>query len=134
MTVKIGVLAYDGKSQALARWQPTADYLARNIPDYEFQVEALSHEEFKHELNKESLDFILTNPGHYVRLEAAYGATRIATFKANHNNQELTRFSSVIFAAKENGIEQISDLPGRRFAAVSRDAFGGFQLAQKGLS
>ena len=103
------------------------------MPGYNFQIEALSHEEIKHELNKSALDFILTNPGHYVRLEDAYGATRIATFKASYKDQELTRFSSVIFASKNSGIKHTKDLPGRRFAAVNQNAFGGFQLAQMAL-
>lgn len=132
-TVNIGVLAYDGKQRAIARWQPTANYLSEQIPTHSFRIKALSHEEFAHELNKNTLDFILTNPGHYVRLEAAYGATRITTFKANYDDQELTRFSSVIFSASDSDIEQLEDLPGHRFAAVNQDAFGGFQLAQKAL-
>ncbi len=129
----IGVLAYNGKQQAIERWQPTANYLKEQIQGYQFQIEPLTHEEFKHAINKGKLDFILTNPGHYVRLEVAFGVTRIATFKSKFNNQVFTQFSSVIFTKKDSDINTLEDLSGHSFAAVSEEAFGGFQLAQKAL-
>ncbi len=129
----IGVLAYNGKQQAVERWQPTADYLKDQMHGYQFLIEPLTHEEFKHAINKGKLDFILTNPGHYVRLEVAFGVTRIATFKSKFNNQVFTQFSSVIFTKKDSNINTLEDLSGHSFAAVSEEAFGGFQLAQKAL-
>lgn len=129
----IGVLAYNGKQQAIERWQPTADYLSEHVQDYQFEIAPLTHQEFNHAINKGALDFILTNPGHYVRLEVAFGVTRIATFKAKFNNQVFTKFSSVIFTKKDSGINTLEDLKGHSFAAVSEEAFGGFQLAQKAL-
>ena len=131
--VTIGVLAYNGKQQAINRWQPTADYLSARIQAYQFHIEPLTHQEFKHAINKGSLDFILTNPGHYVRLEVAFGVIRIATFKSKFNQQIFTQFSSVIFTRKDSYINTLEDLKGHSFAAVSEEAFGGFQLAQKAL-
>ncbi len=129
----IGVLAYNGKQQTINRWQPTANYLENHIKGYRFKIEPLTHEEFKHKINKGKLDFILTNPGHYVRLEVAFGVTRIATFKSKFNNQTFTQFSSVIFTKKDSDINTLEDLAGHSFAAVSKEAFGGFQLAQKAV-
>lgn len=129
-TVVIGVLAYNGEQQALARWQPTADYLAKHIDGRRFEIQPLNHEDFVHAINKGQIDFILTNPGHYILLEVEYGATRIATFKSRFQNQVLTHFSSVIFTRRDSGIQTLEDLRGRSLAAVSIDAFGGFQLAQ----
>jgi len=129
----IGVLAYNGKQQAIERWQPTADYLKEQIQGYQFHIEPLTHEEFKHAINKGKLDFILTNPGHYVRLEVAFGVTRIATFKSKFDNKVFTKFSSVIFTKSDSDINVLEDLSGHSFAAVSEEAFGGFQLAQKAL-
>lgn len=128
--VRVGVLAYNGEQQARARWQPTADYLARHIEGREFEIVPLTHEDFVHAINKGRLDFILTNPGHYITLEVKYGATRIATFKSRFQDQVLTRFSSVIFARKDSGLESLEDLKGHSLAAVSNNAFGGFQLAR----
>ena len=126
----IGVLAYNGKQQAVKRWQPTADYLSGQIADADFEVVPLTLDDFEHAINKQSLDFILTNPGHYVRLEVEFGVSRIATFLNQYHSQTLKHFSAVIFTRKDSQIKTLEDLRGRSFAAVSEGAFGGFQLAQ----
>ncbi len=131
--VTLGVLAYDGKEQALQRWQPTADYLGEQMPEHRFRILPLTHEDFEHALNKGELDFVLTNPGHYVQLEVRYGITRIATFLTVWNGQPLKHFSSVIFTRRGSSIERLDDLRGVSFAAVSEGAFSGFQLAQDAL-
>jgi len=132
-SVSIGVLAYDGKPQALARWQPTADYLAQHIQTHGFEILPLTHEDFIHAINKNQLDLILTNPGHYISLEVEYGATRIATFKSRFHEEVLTNFGSVIFTPADSNIFDFDDLNGRSMAAVSEQAFGGFQLAYSEL-
>jgi ABC-type phosphate/phosphonate transport system substrate-binding protein/DNA-binding CsgD family transcriptional regulator len=131
--VAIGVLAYDGKPQALQRWQPTADYLSQQIPTYTFNIIPLTHEELEYAINKNGLHFILTNPAHYAGLEVHFGITRIATFLSRYDDQALRQFSSVIFVRANSPITQLSDLKGQRLAAVSPDAFGGFQLMQDAL-
>jgi len=76
------------------------------------------------------LDFVLTNPGHYVDLEVRFSATRITTFVARLNNQNFTQFSSVIFSRADFNIAHLKNLKGKTLAAVNQQAFGGFQLAQ----
>ncbi|MBC8211438.1 MAG: PhnD/SsuA/transferrin family substrate-binding protein [Gammaproteobacteria bacterium] len=132
-SVSIAVLAYDGKPQALSRWQPTADYLSRQITDHQFHIVALSHAEFEHAINKGELDFILTNPSHYIRLEVKFGVTRIATFLYQFQQTRLEQFSAVIFTRASSELTELQQLRGRSLAAVNEDAFGGFQLAQDAL-
>ncbi|MFK5986494.1 MAG: PhnD/SsuA/transferrin family substrate-binding protein [Pseudomonadota bacterium] len=131
--IAIGVLAYNGAERALERWQPTADYLSQKIPSHQFHIEALTHEKFEHVIHKDKLSFILTNPGHYVRLEVDYGITRIATFLSKSDKQTLKQFSAVIFTRADSGIQHLEQLKGHSFAAVIEEAFGGFQLAQEAL-
>ena len=131
--VVIGVLAYNGDEQALARWSLTAEYLGGQINDRVFRILPLTHEDFVHAINKGQIDFTLTNPGHYIALEIDFGATRIATFKTRYRDQALTRFGSVIFCLRDGNIETLEDLKGRTLAAVSEEAFGGFQLARAEL-
>ncbi len=131
--VSIGVLAYNGKPQALKRWQATADYLGTRIPDTRFLIKPLTHQEFQHAINKGELGFLLTNPGHYVQLEVKAGAIWLASFQTRFENRVLTRMSSVIFSLKGKGIDtlDLDKVKGKTLAAVGKDAFGGFQLAQK---
>lgn len=131
--VNIGVLAYNGKPQAIARWQPTADYLTQNIPQYQFNIHPLTHEEFNHSINKKSIDFILTNPGHFVLLEVEKDITSIATLVSRYENQTLNQFSAVLMARNDGSVNELSDLKGKTLAAVNEQAFGGFQLAQNEL-
>jgi len=132
-TLTIGVLAFEGREKALDRWQPTADYLSQNIHSAFFRIEPLNHEEFVHAINKGALDFVLTNPAHLAQLNVRFGISRIATFVANPLGEPATHFSSTIFTRKDSGILRLRDLRGRRLAAVSESAFGGYLLARQAL-
>jgi len=132
-TVNIGVLAFNGEQQAQDRWRAIADYLTARIPGYRFRILPLTHEAFRNRIRKGQLDFILTNPAHYVRLEVSFGATRIATFKNRFRDQALTHFAAVIFTHANSGLQRLEDLPGHSLAAVNEEAFGGFLLARKRL-
>lgn len=132
-TVQVGVLAFDGNQQALSRWQPLAEYLDAGIPEHHFRIVPLTHEGFRNRIRKGKLDFILTNPAHYVRCEVNFGASRIATFRNAYHDSALTRFGSVIFTRSDSPVRRLEDLVGRRFAAVNEEAFGGFLLARKRL-
>ena len=128
--LKIGVLAFRGESAAMARWSATADYLGNAIPEETFTIVPLDLEEMAHAVAMESLDFVLTNTGNYVVLEARHGVSRLATLKTHHQHRTLTRFGAVIFTRSDNtSIRSIPDLAGHSFMAVSREAFGGFQMA-----
>ncbi len=128
--INIGVLAYNGKLQAVERLQPTADYLSQKIPQHKFKIIPLTLKGFENALNKKQLDFILTNPGHYIVLKHKFGADRMVTFLAKYKKQILRKLSAVIFTSKNSGIYSFKDLKNKTFGAVSKEAFGGFQLAR----
>ena len=132
--LNIGVLAYDGKEQALERWTPTTEYLNEQIPGYNFLIKPLIHSEIEQEITKNKLHFVLTNPGHYVNLEFKFGVSRIATYKSSYKKQTLNRFGAVIFTRKNGAVKSIHDLKGKTLAAVSDRAFGGYLLALQKLS
>lgn len=126
----IGVLAFRGEAAAMARWASTADYLSATVPGETFRIQPLDLDGMSEAVESGAVDFVLTNTGHYVVLEARHGVSRLATLKVHHGEQQLTRFGAVIFTRSDNqDIQGIRDLAGRSFMAVSRDAFGGFQMA-----
>jgi two-component system sensor histidine kinase TtrS len=132
--VTVGVLAHRGTDKAIARWTPTVEYLAARIPGREFRLVPLDLKEMPVALERGELDFILTNPGHYVELEAAYGITRIATLKNFRHGKPSKTFGAVIFTqANRDDIQTLDDLRGKTFAAVDEGAFGGFQMAWREL-
>ncbi|WP_455222890.1 PhnD/SsuA/transferrin family substrate-binding protein [Kaarinaea lacus] len=127
---KIGVLAFRGEEKALKRWLPTAEYLNQRIPDASFIVVPLDLEQLRHAVEKQKVDFVITNTGQYVEMEAFYGVSRIATVKNNINGQVSTSFGAVIFArADRSDINTLDDIKGKRFMGVKRTGFGGFQMA-----
>ena len=132
--VTVGVLAHRGVDKTIAMWTPTVEYLAARIPGREFRLVPLDLQEMPVALERGELDFILTNPGHYVELEAAHGVTRIATLKNIRQGEPSKRFGAVIFTrATRDDIQTLADLRGKRFAAVDEGAFGGFQMAWREL-
>ena len=134
-SVAIGVLAYRGVENCLQRWSPTALYLSDAITGYTFQIEPLTLEEMSAAAERGDVDFILTNTGNYVALEAKYGISRIATLRAPGEVAAGNVFGAVIFTrADRSDIQGLRDLRGKRFMAVTPDGFGGFQMAWRELS
>lgn len=132
--LKIGVLAFRGEDDAIERWSPTARYLGERVNGYRFEIVPLSLDGMSTEVANDRLDFILTNTGNYVVLENAYGISRLATLKVRHLGQEFTQFGAVIFTrAGQEGLNRLEDIAGNSMMAVSRNAFGGFQMAWREL-
>ncbi len=129
-SVIIGVLAYRGSKRAVSRWKPTADYLNTKIPGYNFIIKPLDLKSMRESVERNHVDFILTNPGHYVDLEQTYGITRLTTLNNLRVRRGVTEFGAVIFTrVKNKEIKSLSDLKNKTMMAVSQSAFGGFQLA-----
>jgi len=133
--ISVGVLAFRGDVIARERWGQTTDYLTAVLPGYTFRLVPLDLHRMQEALAHDELDFILTNPGNYVELEAQYGITRIATLKNVRQGQVYKEFGAVIFTrADRDDIRELRDLRHASFAAVDRQAFGGFEMAWRELA
>ncbi|MFZ2890577.1 PhnD/SsuA/transferrin family substrate-binding protein [Sulfuricurvum sp.] len=130
----IGVLAFRSKANTLNEWQPLAAYLNSKISTYHFSIRPLSYAEFNDAAKADELDFMFTNPEHYIYLSAKYGASRMATLiRANVSGKELTEFGGVIVTRSDRkDIQILSDLKGKNIAAVDELSLGGY-LAQRVL-
>ncbi len=130
MSVDIGVLAYRGHERAAKSWSPTAEYLSSAVRGYAFRVIPLSLDDLRRATREGTVDFILTNTGHYVDLEARFGISRITTLKRSSGAGTRNKFGAVIFTrADRTDIHELNDLRGKSFVAVASGAFGGFQMA-----
>jgi two-component system sensor histidine kinase TtrS len=128
--VTVGVLAHRGTETAVQMWTPTVDHIGSMVMGYDFRLVPINLHELPAALERDELDFILTNPGNYVELEAEYGITRIATLKNIRQGRVSKTFGAVIFTrADRDDIHVLRDLRGKKFAAVDEGAFGGFQMA-----
>lgn len=124
-TVKIGILAKRGAERCLEKWNPTADYLSREIPDYSFKIVPLDYGIIYSTIEREEVDFILANPSYYVALEMLYGASRIATLKNSADGEVNTVFGGVIFTRSDRSdIAGITDFRNKTFMTVHQNALG----------
>jgi two-component system sensor histidine kinase TtrS len=133
---KIGILAYRGTSPAKQRWQPLLKYLDRTIPGWSFQIVPVTLASAPRQIKDRKIDFLITNPGHFVALQKSFSLSALATRErlgqgAGRGNLE---FGSVVFVHRDSEIQSFSDLRHKTLAAVSPDAFGGFQIAWREFS
>lgn len=128
--VRIGVLAFRPKAQTLAQWQPLAAILKQAMPERDFVIEVLSFPELDLAVASRQLDFVLTNPGHYVLLTRRSGLSApLATLAVNDNGRPTTAFGGVIFShAGQAQINTLSDIKGKTIAVTSTDSLGGYQM------
>jgi len=128
--VRIGVLAFRPKPQTLAQWLPLATALKRRMPDRDFVIEPLDYLEVGEAVASRRIDFVLTNPGHYVFLAHRSGlSSPLASLVNEEYGRPLYAYGGVIFTlAKRTDIESLEDLPGKKVAVVTDDALAGYQM------
>ncbi|SOD97180.1 PhnD/SsuA/transferrin family substrate-binding protein [Caenispirillum bisanense] len=132
--IRIGALAFRGTEEAVHTWGPTVDALARALPEHNLVLVPLDLVAMGRAVAVGDVDFVLTNPGHYVELELAHTITRIATLETTDHGTPRAAVGSVIFTRADRAdIQSLTDLRGMVFEAVAPTAFGGFQIAWREL-
>jgi two-component system sensor histidine kinase TtrS len=127
--VRIGVLAYQGAEAALSTWAPMLRRLQAQLPAARFELIELDHAGLRRAVAEGQVQFVVTNPGHYVELEAAFGISRILTLANPSTEAPARAIASVVVAPRaRDDLDQLADLVGQRVAIVNREAFGGFQV------
>lgn len=130
-TARIGVLAYRGNNAAMAEWKALVSYLTDSIEGWTFELIPVALSTVEQEIKADRIDFLITNPGHYVALAAQHDLSVMATRErwAEVSGSHLSRFGTAIIVARDSPIASLNDLKGKRLAAISTEAFGGFQVA-----
>lgn len=127
---RIGVLAYRGSEQMHRKWMTLRDYLGNEIPEWSFEIVPITLSSAAGQIESGQLDFIVTNPGHFVDLNRSFRLSVIATRLQQKSDGTFSgEFGSAIIALKDSGITRLSDVAGKTVAAIDIDAFGGFQMA-----
>jgi two-component system sensor histidine kinase TtrS len=127
---RIGVLAYRGSDQLQLRWLTLRDYLGSEIPEWSFEIVPITLSSAAGQIESGQLDFIVTNPGHFVDLNRSYRLSVIATRSQQKSDGTFSgEFGSAIIALKDSEIKGLRDVAGKSVAAIDINAFGGFQMA-----
>ncbi len=132
--IRVGVLAFREVQSTQTAWQPTIDYLNSQIPEYHFTLQAMYFPDMDKAVREKRVDFLLTNPGRYIVLQAEFGIEAVATLIRLQSGHPVNKFGSVIFTrADRSDINKFSDLPGKTLVAVSEQSFGGFLIPRWAL-
>ncbi|RAI37235.1 hypothetical protein CH338_16470 [Rhodoplanes elegans] len=123
-TIRIGVLAFLGAEHSLEEWGPTARAVEAGLPGSTVVIVPYDHAGLDRAVAEGAVDYVITNPGHYVELEVAHGISRIATLDSG-----LPVASAIVVRRDRSDLRTLADLAGKRVAIVGPTAFGGFQAA-----
>ena len=127
--IRIGVLDFLGSEATIGEWSPLLHHIEAALPGQTVRLEQLDHAGMHAAAAAGELDFIVTNPGHYVELEAELGASRILTLDAGGGRTPPRALGSAVIVRADRGdLQSLIELRGKRVAAVGREGFGGFQL------
>ncbi len=133
--VKIGVLAKNGPAKALKKWQATGDYLSTQLDGKTCEIVPLDFDNVFPAIEKNEVDFFLINSSMFVTAQVKYGSKPIATMINSRQGKALKSFGGVIFTTSYNdGINNLADIKGKKFMAVKKSSFGGWQMAYKEFS
>jgi two-component system sensor histidine kinase TtrS len=80
--VRIAVLAFQGSERAAQDFEPTLAHLNATLAPHHFELAALDPAGIELAVAEHTVDFVVTNPGDYVELEAGHGVTRLATLES----------------------------------------------------
>lgn len=127
--VAIGVLSPLGEDDARDLWLPLESALDAALPQTRVAMRYFDLDGLTRAVEAGAVDFVITNPGHYVALESRFGVTRIATQAAGAAGDPAHVVgATVIVSARPGTPADLAALRGRRLAAVAPEAFGGFQV------
>ncbi|MBF0168829.1 MAG: PhnD/SsuA/transferrin family substrate-binding protein [Alphaproteobacteria bacterium] len=139
-TLTLGVFAYRPKSEIEQKLKMLAIYLNGALPGHRLTVEILNSSEMEEALLANRLDFVFTNPSHFIELRSRNRLTGVlATQVGVEGGQETTSLGGVILTSADRGdINNLDDLSGKRIAIPGKSFFGGyhaqiFELLQANL-
>lgn len=129
---RVGITSFRDKSVTEREWQPTMDYLSRQVNGARFIVMPMDLPDFEQALNEKKIDFLIINPQEYILLESLFGVARVATMVKREGDQIVNQFSGVIFTRSDRkDIHLPRDIRGKRVAAVDRLSFAGYSLQRQ---
>lgn len=140
----IGVLAVRPMAQELQHWAALEDYLAlrlsRQHPGLRVRVLPLPYDELDRAVLHREVDFVLTQPAHYILLSRRHGLSApLATLLREQQGEVVGGFGGVILTRADHPqIHSLADVVGQRIATINTRSLGAYamqvyELRQAGL-
>ncbi len=126
--LRLGILAFRPKEQAIQQWQPFATYL-QNAIGKPIALHIYNYPEFTQAVANHEVDIILTNPGHYIVLKHKFKLSApLVTQISQKEHVILTQFAGVMFARKDSPISMLCDMEDKHIAVTNTNSLGGYQM------
>ncbi|MCW5198783.1 phosphate/phosphite/phosphonate ABC transporter substrate-binding protein [Desulfobulbus sp. F3] len=130
--VTIGFLVWNGPFSGRQQWAATGEYLAEKL-GRPVEVLPLAVNEVLPAVESGSVEFFTADPAMFVTAKTRYGAEPVATMKNAVTGSE--EIGAVIFTTAGNEkINGLSNLKGKKFGAVRRWSFAGWQMTEREFS
>ncbi len=128
-TFNIGIYSERPKVIMEKRWLPLKSFLESKIAKTRFNLVFLSSIELEKQIRNNELDFVFTNPRHYIILRQQLPLSgAIATLITKHNDIQAQLLGGVIFTRSDRSdINQINDLADKSIVAGASNLMGGYQ-------
>lgn len=125
--VRIGILSYRSLPTTAEQWGPTAEWLEAQVPGHDFEIVPLFFPDLEAAVRTGRLQFVLTNPEHFIMLRLRHGLEATATLMTLAGSHPVSKFGGVIYTrADRRDIRGLADLKGKRIAAVDPRSLGGY--------
>lgn len=126
---RIAVLSSHGELHSQQRWQPLMDYLTDIFPHLSFEVVALNFTMMEKQLLSGEVQFIVTNPGHYLSLSEVFPISWLATMRSLQHDGSPFSIGSTIVVRSDSHISTLHELQNKTMVASDPKALGGYQAA-----
>ncbi len=131
--IRVGALAFLGAEEAESAWAVTLAQLTKALPAYRFTLVTGTKAFLTAAVAAHRLDFIITNPGHYLELKIDYSVAALASEQSLDGYSSAEAVGAAVVVLDQRGdLQRLVDLRGSRIAAVASDAFG-FRAAEREL-
>jgi len=125
--VRIGILSWSGPLGFKKSWEGVEKYLAKEI-GRPFELVPLEFQDVLPAVRQGKVEFFTADPSMFMSAKTKYGAQEVLTMKLINADS----VGAVIFTTADNDkISHLPDLIGKRFGALHRWSFGGWQMAEK---
>ena len=129
---QVGFLAVRGESQARSTWEPTLMALNEALPYHQFSGRYLTQTELDKALNNDELDFLVTNPAHFM-LSRGRLLSWLASYLDPRYGQARASVAGTLLVRADSKIVEPEQLRGQLVGAVQDEAFGGYLLVAEQL-
>ncbi len=128
--LRFGVLSYRPKEMTLQKWQPLAQEFERVLTGYQIELLPMNYEELDKAAHDQLLDFVFTNPEHYIVLKNKIAMNAVATvIRLEQGKHPLDEFAGTIFTrADRHDIQRLADLNDKSVSAVAEHSLGGYLM------